>query len=399
MKPSFRQRGGFLFASRGGDLDFENTETCDDELEWKQATRLRSIRLGLIAYVIALVVWFFAYRLGFLALPARVGIAIISLHVSVQLGFMVIVRKGWNLRFKDASLTMPNIILAITVNAPALFYMTAESRAMMLFLFLFGFYFSILRLSYRQCFVVAAYNIALYCLVLWGVYQWRHDQIDVRLEMFNLMVFSASLLWLAFFSGYTSFLRKRLRKQNLENRELLKKLSDLAERDELTGVANRRKFFARAEELRTWCIRKNINYCVSIIDLDHFKAVNDNHGHAVGDRVLQTFGRLGETELRFCDVFARIGGEEFAVFLTDTTASTCTVGLERLQRAFSKIHFGTNENSFRVSFSAGVSLSEGKETLQELMERADRALYVAKENGRKRIEFANETPEQLTRRL
>ncbi|MBO1320906.1 GGDEF domain-containing protein [Acanthopleuribacter pedis] len=385
-------------------MDFEINEDDSNDLEkeglaWKQATRLRSIYLGLAAYGVALLVWFFAYRLGFLSLPARVGIAIISLHIFVQIGFILVVRKGWNLRFADASLTMPNIILAITVNAPALFYMTAESRAMMLFLFLFGFYFSILRLTYRQCFAVALYNISLYCFVLWGVYLWRNDQIDLHLEAFNLMVFSASLLWLAFFSGYTSFLRKRLRKKNLENQDLLKKLSDLAERDELTGIANRRKFFARAEELRAWCLRKNMNYAVAIIDLDHFKAVNDNHGHAVGDRVLQTFGRLGETELRFCDVFARIGGEEFAVMVTDTSQETCTVGLERLQHAFSKIHFGTSENSFRVSFSAGVALSDADEPLENLMDRADRALYLAKEKGRKRVEIACDTPGQLSRQL
>ncbi len=380
-------------------VNFEVTPNESDALEWKQATRLRSIRLGLIAYGVALLVWFFAYRLGFLALPARVGIAMITTHLCVQLILMTVIRKGWNLRFSDASLTFPNILLAITVNAPVLFYLTAASRTIMLFLFLFGVCFSVLRLTYRQCFAVAVYNIALYCLVLAAVYRWRPSQIDLQLEAFNVVVFSASSLWLAFFSGYTSLLRKRLRKKNLEIRELAKQLAALAERDEMTGVANRRKFFARSEELRLWCLRKHLSYAVALIDLDHFKSVNDNHGHAVGDRVLKTFGRLAESELRACDIFARIGGEEFALLVTDAGGENCAAALERLQHAFSKIHFGTGENSFRVSFSAGVAVCHGDETLEELLDQADRALYLAKEKGRKRIEIAADPSKPLSRRL
>lgn len=158
-----------------------------------------------------------------------------------------------------------------------------------------------------------------------------------------------------------------------------------AEEDALTGLANRRVFetWLRQEVRRQQ--RHQRAFSVAILDLDHFKRVNDTHGHPTGDRVLVAFAGLLREGLREADVVARIGGEEFGVLLPETTASAAATALERLRVDLARLTSGPDGLGVAVRFSAGVAEYERRETAEALLARADARVYEAKRAGRDRV--------------
>ncbi len=131
------------------------------------------------------------------------------------------------------------------------------------------------------------------------------------------------------------------------------------------------------------------------IDLDHFKAINDRHGHAVGDAVLQCVGRLVAQGIRQSDLAGRIGGEEFSVLLPDTDAQGALVLAEALRRAIEAAQPEANGSRLYISASIGVALGGmAEQTIQDIQHQADLAMYEAKAAGRNRITLFQ--PPQVT---
>lgn len=171
-----------------------------------------------------------------------------------------------------------------------------------------------------------------------------------------------------------------------EQRKHAQSLMELASTDWLTGLANRRRFMDElARELARF--RREHNDCaVMMCDLDHFKQINDTHGHAVGDRVLQSFATIAGAALRSADLVGRVGGEEFAVLLPDCDASEATAAAERLRQAVASTRIETRHGEIGVTISIGVSMfSTTDKRAEEPLDRADTALYRAKADGRNRI--------------
>jgi diguanylate cyclase (GGDEF)-like protein len=164
-------------------------------------------------------------------------------------------------------------------------------------------------------------------------------------------------------------------------------LRRLASIDELTGVANRRWFTAMASRELERCRRFNHQLALLMIDIDHFKRVNDTHGHAVGDEVLKAFTRVLEGNLRSVDLLGRLGGEEFAVVLPEADDSAAAHTAERLRQAVEALQFPFEDGTvLRITTSVGIAiLAATGETLDSLLARADGALYAAKRQGRNRV--------------
>jgi diguanylate cyclase (GGDEF)-like protein len=164
-------------------------------------------------------------------------------------------------------------------------------------------------------------------------------------------------------------------------------LRRLASIDELTGVANRRWFTAMASRELERCRRFNHQLSLLMIDVDHFKKVNDTHGHAVGDEVLKAFTRVLEGNLRSVDLLGRLGGEEFAVMLPESDHSAATRTAERLRTSVESLIFPLADGSnLNITTSVGIAILTGAgETLDSLLARADSALYTAKREGRNRV--------------
>lgn len=159
----------------------------------------------------------------------------------------------------------------------------------------------------------------------------------------------------------------------------------LASRDSLTGVLNHGQIMDAAAHALRLASRHQKPTVIVMIDLDHFKDVNDKYGHVGGDKVLISLGQLLLQSVRDTDYVGRYGGEEFMVVFSDTDASIIENKLNNILTAFLQINFSVADKSFHCSFSAGLASSTHHEKLSELISSADAALYKAKESGRSRI--------------
>jgi diguanylate cyclase (GGDEF)-like protein len=153
--------------------------------------------------------------------------------------------------------------------------------------------------------------------------------------------------------------------------------------DPLTGVNNRRSFIEQGERIVLRCVQDKRPVALLLCDLDHFKAVNDEHGHAAGDRVLIAFCRLAEEQLRPSDLLARLGGEEFVCLLPDLSPKDALSVAERLRLMFAEAPQSVGGDVFRCTVSIGLAVSDATCCdLYSLLTDADRALYRAKKSGR-----------------
>ena len=164
-------------------------------------------------------------------------------------------------------------------------------------------------------------------------------------------------------------------------------LKELAHHDPLTGAANRRYFFERASQELARTKRRSTPLSIAELDIDHFKKINDQNGHAAGDKVLKSLSGDCQRLLREADLFARIGGEEFAVLLPDTNLDGAVCLAERLRGTIADNKFSLNGAEFGCTVSIGVSMLRTTDACAEdILLRADSALYKAKRNGRNRVE-------------
>ena len=171
-------------------------------------------------------------------------------------------------------------------------------------------------------------------------------------------------------------------------------LENLAATDHLTGLHNRRRLFERAEEEIQRSQRSGEPLAVFMLDLDRFKAVNDQYGHAIGDAMLVAVAEALRATLRRVDIAGRLGGEEFAVLLPNTDPDAAAVAAERLRAAIAEAHPDRHCSDISVTTSIGVAVAEripvtaeAPDYLRHLLQEADTALYIAKERGRNRVEF------------
>lgn len=160
-------------------------------------------------------------------------------------------------------------------------------------------------------------------------------------------------------------------------------LHQQANTDPLTGAYNRRAFFDLPLEIRQ--AHPQASLCIAMLDLDHFKRLNDNYGHAAGDEVLKQFVQLVQESLREKDLLGRVGGEEFALLLTDVTLEQAKEILDRLCHNISELTLSFEEQQIRFTSSGGVTEWQRHESLDEGLNRADRLLYQAKAQGRNQI--------------
>lgn len=167
--------------------------------------------------------------------------------------------------------------------------------------------------------------------------------------------------------------------------DLQRRLAHLASTDMLTGLPNRRAFFDSASE------SADQTGTLLMIDVDHFKRINDLYGHDAGDRCLQAVAEHLAAHVRQNDLVARVGGEEFAAFLRDADRDTATRIGERLAAGLAVPLDSDGQRQIQVTLSLGAVITTGGSDLDVMLAAADRALYSAKDSGRARILFAPET--------
>jgi diguanylate cyclase (GGDEF)-like protein len=177
-----------------------------------------------------------------------------------------------------------------------------------------------------------------------------------------------------------------------ERERLLEQARDLANHDDLTGILNRRRFFELTEREFERSRRHYIPLSFLLMDVDHFKNVNDTFGHRVGDRLLKDLAELCKSTLRTNDLVGRIGGEEFAILLPETDLEDAIEVAARLREVVEMLRVTTDEGETDMTITASVGLAQfdhgqlqDVDTFQTLYERADKALYAAKRAGRNAV--------------
>jgi diguanylate cyclase (GGDEF)-like protein len=173
---------------------------------------------------------------------------------------------------------------------------------------------------------------------------------------------------------------------SLQNARLYQRMEELATTDDLTGLPNRRTFDRKLNEAMARHDRADRSFGLILLDIDHFKSVNDTWGHTVGDRVLEDVSTVLEESVREIDVPARYGGEEFAVILEETELEEALRVADRIRRQVAELEFRTDGETFSCTVSLGIGIWPGDASDEiDIVDAADEALYASKEGGRDQV--------------
>lgn len=241
----------------------------------------------------------------------------------------------------------------------------------------------------RQTLMLSAAAIAAMGATMWRLQMLDPLRFPPATEALTFGYLAGALVSTALLSGEMSKLRARAQRQRRELIDALNKIRILATVDELTSLINRRHMneVLEAEERRHPVRAAG---CIALLDIDHFKRVNDDWGHAVGDTVLRLFAATLRAALREHDVLARWGGEEFLLWLPDTAPSEAHAVLARMGERVRAMAVPGFEGR-HIDFSAGLVQRRAGEAFAETISRADKALYQAKDAGRGRVVLAADT--------
>jgi diguanylate cyclase (GGDEF)-like protein len=192
----------------------------------------------------------------------------------------------------------------------------------------------------------------------------------------------------AVFSARLSAMRHQLRIQKKQLNQALEANLALVRQDSLTSLPNRRYAEELLQTEASRALRQPVSTCVCMIDIDHFKSINDTHGHAAGDQVLCLFAQCSSAMLRTIDVLARWGGEEFMLLMPLTKVDEAIKVLERMHSRFAQPEVWQSHPELKVTFSAGIAIHLAGEPISATLARADAAMYQAKLQGRNRTNHA-----------
>ncbi|MDQ5850069.1 MAG: GGDEF domain-containing protein [Pseudomonadota bacterium] len=311
------------------------------------------------------------------ALEGTTGVATLILL------FYAIFRSGLNRRFADPSLTTEQIGAAILFLAYIMHHAGEVREALTLF-YPVAMLFGVLRLSVARLMGLALLGLAAHGTVLHLAYL-DEPNMDAMAALTEFAVLMIVLPWFAVMGGYVNRLRVRLTDSHRSLKQALDQIAEIAVRDELTGVYNRRFLLEALAREHSRAARLSAPVSVCLIDIDHFKAINDSLGHAAGDAVLRQLPTVVAGALRGLDVFGRFGGEEFLLILPGTGVQGARAAAERLRGAVEAASFEGMPGGRRVSVTIGLAELAKGEDLTGLLARADRALYEGKSAGRNQV--------------
>jgi diguanylate cyclase (GGDEF)-like protein len=307
------------------------------------------------------------------------GAAIIGFFIVLFYGLF---RSALNLRFRDPSLTTEMIAAAVLTLAFVMYHAAPVRNALSLF-YLVALMFGVLRLGTARLLALAMVALVAHAAVL--ALSGSLNGPGAAAGWTQLATLAIVLPWFAAMGGYVNRLRHRLSDSNRLLRDANLRIEQIAQHDELTGVFNRRYLIAALERERSRALRLGAPLCACLIDIDHFKGINDRWGHAAGDAVLKHFVVIAAAELRGADVFGRYGGEEFLLMMPDTDVLGALAVAERIRRTIGDAGFPQMSPERPVTVTIGVAALAREEPIFVLLERADEALYRGKEAGRNRV--------------
>ncbi len=299
--------------------------------------------------------------------------------------FYACFRSGLNLRLSDPSLTLPMMVAAgMTISVVQVDAGVGRDNLMLLYplVFMFG----VFRFNTRELIVVALlYSIFFAIATAASVWSYRMAM-EPNHEIFRVCFLSAVLVWFAFVGGNISALRQQLILTNDELKIAVKKAESLANHDALTGACSRR-YVMNLLEREGYRAKRGNALSIGMLDLDHFKSINDSYGHATGDEVLKRICAIIQGALRETDFLGRYGGEEFILGFAQTPAAPAALVAERIRKVIAESTMLPDGK--HVTVSIGVAGHHVPQTIEHTLARADAALYKAKAAGRNQVLLAD----------
>jgi diguanylate cyclase (GGDEF)-like protein len=348
----------------------------------KQRLRITRSLLAANVFVACCLLQLYAAWIGFMDFDDVWRLSgIIVVNCLFWYGFL---RSGANQRYADPAMTLPQILSALTIIGGA-YAVTGPVHGSTLMLLALVLVFGIFNMKPKGARIAGAYTVVLMGLII--LYKTQTDPVHYpwKLEIAHFVLTAAIVPTISSLAAQLSSLRSRLQKQKDELAQALTRIQILATRDELTGLINRRHMMEVLGQHQKRLIRSGHHrFCLAVVDIDHFKRINDTHGHNVGDEVLRHFAQVLQRALRETDVVARWGGEEFLLLLNDTAPELANIGLERARAALAEAVLVPAMPQLKVTFSAGLTAYDDHESLDQCIDRADKALYRAKRDGRNR---------------
>lgn len=296
------------------------------------------------------------------------------------------IRSGMSAQLRDPSLTLPQMVWTITSGAVA-YVLAGEARGLVPSVLAMILFFGTFGLTVAEVVGIGVYAmLAFVCAIGIGT---RFNgtpfgYLDTAYALMVFIVMSGSIA----LNLRIQRIRQRLREKRQALADALRINRELAARDELTGLLNRRAMWELVELEYRRSLRSGRALLLAQLDIDHFKPINDSHGHATGDRALQAFANVVKACVRDTDVLARWGGEEFVLMITDTESDHARELLERIRLAVAALEIPHAKGTLRMTVSAGLAQHRPGDTLDHTLERADQALYTAKALGRNRVSVA-----------
>ena len=343
-----------------------------------QSLRMRRAFLALSGYFVIFISTLICYSGGMTIHITLRGIILSYLFLLVTYGgIFFLIYTGVNLKFRDPSLTVFQMSIAICWATQMAYFTNPEIRGSITTIYILMFMYGIFQLRFRVFLVLVAMAVALYACAMVVLYHNHPDSVNVLTETVRTMILFIALLWVSYISTYVFRLRQKVKL--------------LATRDPLTNVYNRREILEILKREKAFSDRSGFPFTLCILDLDDFKRVNDSYGHQAGDKVLKAFARTIKTNIRAEDYLGRYGGEEFFIIFVSMDCNDCNPAcVERLLSATRRLSFPDIDQALRITVSIGATAYvQTGVSIDKLISLADEALYRAKANGKNRVEYNN----------
>jgi len=364
------------------------------------ALRLNRQLMAVYSYSLVWAGIFMGMQLGIFS-PDTPHLLLFGALLAFNMLVYFLIRTGVSTLLDDPSMTVAQMLSAIVLITLLLHY-AEEMRGAMISIYFMVMTFGVFALDRRKMIAMSGMvMLAFSGLIVYEIIA-TPEKVIFGIVFGQWSILLLGLIWFVFVGGYIHNLQQRIREQReslrdshsrleetyIQLSEAMERLAEIAVRDSLTGLYNRRHFIDRLEEAIALAERSGDSFHLALIDLDHFKKVNDSHGHQVGDNILQRFANIARQTLRRSDVLARYGGEEFIVLFPEGGAEDIAEVLERLRENFSTLIHDDLVAGLRVTLSAGLANWRPGDNADNLTLRADEALYTAKHKGRNRLEVA-----------
>lgn len=335
---------------------------------------------GLCTYLACLLLVLYCNHVGLID-PHLVLPVCIALVLTI-VGFYAALRSGWSRRFRDPSLTLPQMLVSLSWDAAGYAAMRDAHNGMLMPVAVTVTY-GVFALRGSEVRVVQAYTL----LVIGSTMAWMSftapDMYPPRLELVIFGSLAVSVMMLTWIGHQLAQLRQRERRQRAELTATLEQIEQRATHDALTGLYNRRYMNSVLEHHMARVDREGGSLTLAMLDIDHFKQVNDRRGHAAGDAVLKAFAQVMGRALAGTEVLGRWGGEEFLILSTaERSCEELRALVDRIREQLINTPIDVSGGTLHANFSAGVACYHPGDTLSQLLDSADQALYAAKHGGR-----------------